>query len=582
MRICVVSRRDPTRDPTTRALIATLHSAGNEVTVVTGSTAAVPLAGVTLHTVGDPAAAQASLRDRLRRHLPASVAHRVSWDDALRGAVAGAEPDIVYAATETDLDLAGGAEAAVARRPEWPDAGPRDLIRLAPNDVRLSASPAGPPGPFHLPDAPAPPPHPAPGRHHGTRVAVAARFTATNPSRYLVAAFERAGVEVIVLDGAIDFARVAEDTRAIVVVESPRPALEVIGAKPAVPILFWVHHGEHHLMANLRLTRRYGADAVLLAHSWHLAHRFDVPVHRFPFAVAPELTAPGPGFEDRILDVAMVGAGLDDPAGRYTRRQAMAADLAAALPTRTGFCSGLPPEDMAALYRTAKIVVNDGGNRHYPITMRVFEALGSGSLLLTDDLPGTDVLLRPGGHYVALGPDPVGQVQRLLADPATETIARNGQQYAAQRHTYDHRVDELLTIAGITEVRHAAEWTPPVDPLAAAVDRDVEVHSVAVLGGCLNLPDRAVRCGDDAAARLEPGKTDAVVIGGDGYRDLDTAVRAARRYVYADPAVAETVKMHVAAIRPEAAMSTVAGILRADLGTPGYRLPLRPVGEVLT
>jgi len=561
MRICVVSHRDPTRDPTTRVLITSLRAAGNEVSVVTD--AASPT---------DPR--------RLRRPV-GTWRWRAAGEQAPSAAVAATLPDIVYPATADDLDLAAAMDAAIARRVDWPDPGPRDLIRLAPHDTRLSSSPAGPPAPFHQPGDDRSPWQPAAGRHHGTTVAVAARFTTTNPSRYLVAALQRAGVTVIMLDGVIDADRIPPRAAAVVVVESPLPALTVRGLPQGVPVLYWVHHGEHHLMANLRLAHRYQADAVLLAHSWHLAHRFAVPVHRFPFAVAPEVVTPGPAFADRALDVAMVGAGLDDRSGRYDRRQTMAAGLAAALPGRTGFRSGMSPEAMAGLYGRVRIVVNDGGTRHRPITMRVFEALGAGALLLTEDLPGTDVLLRRHEHYVPLGDDPVGQVIALLADPGSEAIAREGQRHAEGRHTYDHRVDEMLAIAAATPPRRRTAASPPADALAAAVDADVEVHSVAVLGGVLDLPDRVVRTGDDAASRLAPGKTDAVVIGPDGYPDLDVALRAARRYVYAAAPVAAAVRGRLAVVHPTAVLSDLGGVLRADLGAPGYRVaPTPTVAEV--
>src|SRR5690606_23639341 len=121
-----------------------------------------------------------------------------------------------------------------------------------------------------------------PGRHVGRKVVIAYRKTDSNPGKYLEAALRRSGADVRLETDALDFDTVDPDTDFIVFVEGPYPAIDVTGATPEVPILFWFHHGEHHLQANLRLLDRYRADAALMAHSWHLAHWVQVPVHRFP------------------------------------------------------------------------------------------------------------------------------------------------------------------------------------------------------------------------------------------------------------------------------------------------------------
>jgi hypothetical protein len=569
MRICVAARRDPTRDPHTRALVFSLRSVGHDVTVVCGGSGDSTMHGdVPVHRIGEP---RPGVVAKARRKLGGKGPSR-SYTAALQEAVAATKPDIVYPVRADDADLAAGTDAMVARRPDSEPAGARDLIGAAPHDVRWSTSPAGPPVPFHLPGDDRPASHPEPGRHRGVTVAVAVRVTPTNPSRYLITALERAGIVVRVLDGAIDWDAVPDDAAAVIVVESPYPALDVRGDRKDIPLLFWAHHGEHHLAANIRLTRRYGADAVLLAHSWHLAHRFPVPVHRFPFAVAPEVFAADTGFTDRSYDVAMVAAGLAADSERYRRRFTMASDLTAALPNRTAFQYGLLPEAMAELYADSKIVLNDGGARHLPITMRVFEALGCGALLVTEDLPGTDALFTPGEHYVPLGDQPVSQVRGLLADPRSASIAAAGRQRALDHHTYDHRVDELLAIAARTEPKALPERGAPADPLAAMVDLDVDVQGVAVFGVDLDLPDRAIRSGADAAARLDRGKTDAVVLGNGQIPDLDLAVHGARRYMYAVGRVADQLLPAVERAHPGADVTWVGDVMRVDLRAPGYRM----------
>jgi len=574
MRISVVSRRNATRDPRARALVASLHSAGHGVTVVCPGDPEPGLPeGVTVRTVATGRPAGWGIVGRvLRRVQPAPVRTAVATR-ALRRAVAATTPDLVYPVRRDDVDLAGG--AVVARQPGW-EAPPGDLISLAPHDLRWSRSPAGDPAPHHTPGSARTPSRPEPGRHDRVPVVVVYRVTPTSPGRYLEAALRRSGAAVTRLDGVLDWDRVPGDAAAVVIVESSYPAFEVVGANPGVPLLFWAHHGEHHLPANLRLTDRYGVDAVLLAHSWHLAHRFRVPVHRFPFAVAPELTDEPVPWDGRRHDVAMVGAGVGGSSTRYDRRRRITEELGERLPGRTRFDYGLPPAEMAAVYADSRIVVNDGGARHLPITMRVFEALGAGALLLTEDLPGTDMLLERGVHYAPMGDDVAGgvadQVERLLS-PAGARIADAGHRHALDHHTYDHRVDELLAIAASTRpaVRRGTE-SGAVAPLDRIVDADVEVQEIAAFGWQPgpNLADRAIRDAGDGT--LRPGSIGAVVIGAGGAPDLAGAVAAARGYVYAAEPFTGAVAAILAEIAPEAVVTVELGVLRADLGGIGYRM----------
>ena len=56
-----------------------------------------------------------------------------------------------------------------------------------------------------------------------------------------------------------------------------------------------------------------------------------------------------------------------------------------------------PLEEMNLLFNQAKIVFNI--SRDCELNMRVFEALGSGSLLLTDRVSGLTDLFEPGYHF---------------------------------------------------------------------------------------------------------------------------------------------------------------------------------------
>jgi hypothetical protein len=408
----------------------------------------------------------------------------------------------------------------------------------------------------------------------GARVVVALRDGPTTPGRYVTAALERAGATVAVHDGVLDFGAVHPATAFVLVVESPYPALEVKGDPGAVPVLFWVHHGEHHLDANLRLVERYHVDTVLLAHSWHLAHRFPVPVQRFPFAVAPEISGPGAPLDTRPYDVGFVGAGIDAEGGTYGRRRRMLDDLRRTFGDRCRFEYGMKPEEMAALYREARVVINEVGNQHHPITMRVFEAVGNGALLLTDDEPGTDLLLHRGEHYVVLEDAAAAQVEALLGREDTAQVAAAGHRWADRNHTYDHRIDELFAIAAATDPLPRRESQAPRGELAGTIDRDVEAQVIVVHGNTRlrsELPTREVRDATQYADRLGSGSVDAVVIVGDSPDDVDAAVAVARSYVYAGGTAVDGVEAAVRRVHPGAHIRRSGSVLRADLGVGGYR-----------
>ncbi|MEA3509854.1 MAG: glycosyltransferase, partial [Actinomycetota bacterium] len=392
--------------------------------------------------------------------------------------------------------------------------------------------------------------------------------------RYLQTALERAGVFVDHVEDGLDYGIVDPTTNAVVIVESVYPAFDVMGKKPAVPTLFWVHHGEHHLDANLRLANRYGADAILLAHSWHLAHRFSVPVHRYPFGIAPEIGGPGERFEERRYDVAMVAAGLRHDGGTYTSRQEMAEALTGAFDDRSLFTYGLLPDDFGALYRDARVVTNDGGRNHRPITMRVFEAIGNGARLLTEDAPGLDRLLEPGRHYVPMSEDPVADVREILTDPSSAETSREAREFALGHHTYDHRVDQLFEIVDVS--------TSTVQPvpallsqgLAGMIDAEAEIQVVVDFGhNDLEplLATREVRDGNRYRGRLKSQSVDAIVLGPDVPDDIDEAVSAARSYVFALGDAVEATVATVAALHPEATVDRRGHLVRVDLGRGGYR-----------
>lgn len=109
-------------------------------------------------------------------------------------------------------------------------------------------------------------------------------------------------------------------------------------------------------------------------------------------------------------------------------------------------------EEMALAFARGRIVFNRSlvGD----LNMRVFEALATGSLLLTDRLApesGLGELFRDREHLVLYGEDDLEALARYYLDHADEreAIARAGRGEVLRRHTYAHRVASLLaTIFG--------------------------------------------------------------------------------------------------------------------------------------
>jgi glycosyltransferase involved in cell wall biosynthesis/2-polyprenyl-3-methyl-5-hydroxy-6-metoxy-1,4-benzoquinol methylase len=104
-------------------------------------------------------------------------------------------------------------------------------------------------------------------------------------------------------------------------------------------------------------------------------------------------------------------------------------------------------EEMAGIYRRSRIVFNRSVAND--VNMRVFEALSSGSLLLTNDLAdnGQHGLFRDGVHLATYrdGHDLLDKLRFYLRrDDVRQRIAAAGRAEVLVKHTYRHRMEELL------------------------------------------------------------------------------------------------------------------------------------------
>ncbi len=158
-----------------------------------------------------------------------------------------------------------------------------------------------------------------------------------------------------------------------------------------------------------------------------------------PLACSPELHVCVPSCE-REYDVAYVGGLSDEEGGR---RSGLLEKVRERFPK--SFVGRAWPDEMAKIYAKSKIVVNACVNRD--VNMRVFEAMASGALLITDEADGLEDLFKDGKHLVVYHDDSelCELIEEYLRDDEKRTkIAEAGCRYVLKHHTYDIRLEQML------------------------------------------------------------------------------------------------------------------------------------------
>lgn len=104
-------------------------------------------------------------------------------------------------------------------------------------------------------------------------------------------------------------------------------------------------------------------------------------------------------------------------------------------------------EEAAEKFCQSKIVLNPPIKDD--LNMRVFEALGTGSFLLTQDIPTIHELFEDGKHLVLYKnvEEAIAKAKYYLAhDEERKKIAEAGYQEAIAKHTYKHRMEKMLEV----------------------------------------------------------------------------------------------------------------------------------------
>ncbi len=228
------------------------------------------------------------------------------------------------------------------------------------------------------------------------------------------------------------------------------------------PLVYWAI--DTHLGYARRLAWAQTADAVFCAQRDGAAQmRADGirNIHWLPLACDPAVHRRIPGTPKKY-DVCFVGNTFPGDGERTTLVTALRGEFP------RSFVGQAYGEEMAQVYSASRLVFNCAVRND--VNMRVFEATGCGSLLVTNDLAenGQDLLFTPGEHLVTYRTreDLFPAVRRLLGDEqARERMAEAGMRHAHAHHSYRRRMADLLAVVVAGE--DLAEKYPVPDPTGA-------------------------------------------------------------------------------------------------------------------
>ncbi len=191
-----------------------------------------------------------------------------------------------------------------------------------------------------------------------------------------------------------------------------------------------------HLEKHTEIARKF--DFVFLAQKGYVDALKRAGIERvtwLPLACDPEIHGPKEGGKSH--DVGFVGS----VTAVHKRRKALLDSIG----EHFDLCVERKfMDEMAEVYARSRMVFNNALNED--LNMRVFEALCSGSLLLTDAACGLKDLFEEGKHYAEYIDDTlIETIQYYLDRPnERERIATEGRKEVLTRHTYAHRARQML------------------------------------------------------------------------------------------------------------------------------------------
>jgi len=233
--------------------------------------------------------------------------------------------------------------------------------------------------------------------------------------------------------------------------EPPPAGIETLGIPKAAYFIDSHMNLENHLrMATL-------FDVVFLAQREYMESFKKHGIRHvqwLPLACDPEIHS---GYVlPKSFDVAFAGSVTDNPA--HERRKFLLKSLSSEYDVniRRVFLT-----EMAEHFSSGKIVFNNAIKND--LNMRVFEALCSGSMLLTDHAEGLSDFFRDGKELVIYNDENI--VERagyyLRHDEERERIAKAGREKVLAAHTYGHRVEQIIkTMRSVSKSPEASSEKP--------------------------------------------------------------------------------------------------------------------------
>ncbi len=240
----------------------------------------------------------------------------------------------------------------------------------------------------------------------------------------------------------------------------------------ALPCLKVCYLVDTHLYLDVHLDWAKQFDMVFIAQREYL-DKFraqGIRVHWLPLGCDPDVHC---RFDvPKIHSVGFVG-GIKEG----SRREALLTSLTRQIPVHYERCY---LSEMAKVFSQSKIVFNEAVKND--LNMRVFEAMSTGSFLLTDMAKnsGQDELFRNGEDYAVYRDNSVCDVAcfYLENEELREQIATRGRLLVHNAHTYGHRVEDLLEVAlkGKPDTFSAAELRERSLVGVPAIDADISLN----------------------------------------------------------------------------------------------------------
>ena len=256
-------------------------------------------------------------------------------------------------------------------------------------------------------------------------------------------------------------------------------AIKEAAAKSQALMIYWATEDIQHVYRwSLPFVRNLGVDLVFTINQAcvEIYSRYGIKAEHLNFACNTDIFSPLPPDGDYDTDVLLVANHYDLPSLGLYREESLRqllvpllelSDLRVEIWGRnwTGlhrYSSVLVPAERVRgtapfeltplLYASARIVLGPQNESKYPtqLTMRTFEVLGTGALLLTSKTAAVRHLFRPGHHLIASGSarETAAMVKTYLGDPtARRRIGECGRQLILKKHTYKHRAEKMLALS---------------------------------------------------------------------------------------------------------------------------------------